>query len=200
MGKDTYLTLQQACKGLYKEKGSKFIAHAYPVQNEEEVKTILEELSKEYYDARHVCYAYRIGPTGDTFRMNDDGEPSGTAGKPIYGQLLSHELTHVLIAVVRYFGGVKLGVGGLIQAYKAASKEAIAEGRVIEKVLETVVSIHFDYVTLNDVMRILKDTELEWSKQDFGIDCTLRVGIRPSLQRSLCDRLQLLKGVTVDSE
>ncbi|OFX54518.1 MAG: YigZ family protein, partial [Bacteroidetes bacterium GWA2_30_7] len=151
--KDTYLTIESQSEGLFKDKGSKFIAFAIPVCNEDEIKQHLESIRKKYYDARHHCYAYRLGLEGNIYRTNDDGEPSNTAGKPIYGQILSNELTNVLIIVVRYFGGILLGTGGLINAYKSASANAIANAKIIKKTEDTLLKIIFDYTITNDVMK-----------------------------------------------
>ncbi len=175
---DTYKTITDQSEGIYKDKGSKFIAIALPVVNENEVKQHLEEIRKKYYDARHHCYAYALSPTRDAFRINDDGEPSGTAGKPIYGQILSHELTNVLIVVVRYFGGVKLGVRGLINAYKAASMDALGNNTIIEKRIKEIYEVSFDYPLMNDVMKILKDHNLEQISNDFAISCQIVFAVR----------------------
>lgn len=153
---DTYRTLSATSTGLYKEKGSKFLAFAFPVSSEAECKTHLERLRKEYFDARHHCFAYILGPRGETYRANDDGEPSGTAGKPIHGQLLSLGLTNVLVVVVRYFGGIKLGTPGLINAYRTATRDALEHGIVVERVVTTRLEARFDYGDMNDVMRLLK--------------------------------------------
>ena len=154
---DTYLTISTISEGLYKEKGSKFLAFAIPVTSVSEVKTILEEKRKVYYDARHVCYAYLIGEESKESRSNDDGEPSGTAGKPILGAILSKQLTNVLIVVVRYFGGTKLGTSGLINAYREASFDALENNEIIEKTIETPIEINFDYISMNDVMKVIKE-------------------------------------------
>ncbi len=175
---DTYKTIKEQSEGNYKDKGSKFIAIALPVVNENEVKQHLLEIRKKYYDARHHCYAYAIGPTRDAFRINDDGEPSGTAGKPIYGQILSHELTNILIVVIRYFGGVKLGVRGLINAYKAASQDALSNNTIVEKMIKEIYEISFEYPLMNDVMKILKDHNLEQISYDFAISCKIVFAVR----------------------
>ncbi|MFA6704639.1 MAG: YigZ family protein, partial [Bacteroidales bacterium] len=157
---DTYLTIEEKSQGIYKEKGSKFIALAFPVSNEDNVKEIIKSIKKEYFDARHHCYAYIIGHDKSVFRMNDDGEPSSTGGKPIYGQLLSNNLTNILIVVVRYFGGIKLGVSGLINAYKKAALDSINNAKIIQKTLNEVYSISFEYTLMNRVMKVLKDFDL----------------------------------------
>src|SRR6056297_2588024 len=152
----SYKTIKSKGEGLFKDKGSKFIALAIPVETEEEVKSALEEVRNAYHDARHHCYAYRLGPLMDIYRANDDGEPSSSAGKPILGQIRSYELTNILIVVIRYFGGIKLGVGGLIQAYKTAAEEAIRNAKIIEKKLHDIYRVSFEYSEINEVMRILK--------------------------------------------
>jgi uncharacterized YigZ family protein len=156
---DTYRTVTEISEGIYKEKGSKFIARCYPVRTESEVKQRLEEIKKEYFDARHHCYAYIIGYDKSGWRMNDDGEPSGTAGKPIYGQLQSFDLTNCLLVVVRYFGGIKLGVSGLINAYKAAARDAIENSTIIEKTINEIYRLEYPYEMINDAMKLLKDNE-----------------------------------------
>ena len=153
--KDSYLTIAAPAEAIYKEKSSKFLTYAYPVHSEEEIRELLEVLYKRHYDATHHCYAWRMGPHGEQFRSNDDGEPSGTAGKPILGQLLSNSLTDCLIVVVRYFGGTKLGVSGLISAYKESAAAVIEEAEIIEKTVDRVFTIEFPYLVMNDVMRII---------------------------------------------
>ena len=154
---DTYSSIAASSEGVYKEKGSRFLAFAYPVTSEHEVKTLLDKARKDYYDARHHCYAYRIGINGDIWRVNDDGEPSSTAGRPIYSQILSKGLSDILIVVVRYFGGTKLGVPGLIRAYKSAAADAIANSRIVEKTASEMFEAVFDYAATDKVMRALKD-------------------------------------------
>jgi len=175
---DTYKSIAAPSKGIYKELGSKFLAFAYPVETEEEIKQILTDIRKEYFDARHHCYAWRLGLNGEPFRMNDDGEPSSTAGRPIHGQLLSQELSDILVVVVRYFGGVKLGVPGLIRAYKTATQDALANATVIEKVAGEHFTLRFDYLQMNDVMKVLKDMGITPLKQEFDLSCTLEVRVR----------------------
>lgn len=175
---DTYKTLGKKSEGLFKDKGSKFIAHAIPCQSEEEIKTELEALKKQYYDARHHCYAYILGNHKEEYRANDDGEPSGTAGKPIHGQLLSHDLTNSLIVVIRYFGGIKLGVRGLINAYKFAALDAIQNNHIITKIVNDEYDVTFEYADMNDVMRIIKEESLNIVTQDFQMTCSLRFSVR----------------------
>lgn len=175
---DTYLTISAPSEGLYKEKGSKFIAYAYPVTNEDEVKNYLQDLKKKYYDARHHCFAYRLGVEGEQWRAVDDGEPSGSAGKPILGQLLSNNLTNVVVFVIRYFGGIKLGVPGLINAYRSATADAIANANIIEEEDKEDIFIQFDYIVMNDVMKIIKDELPEIANQDFEMLCKMHLRIR----------------------
>ncbi len=157
---------------------SKFISFAVPVQHVEEIKDLLAQYKKEYYDARHVCYAYRIGAEKTEFRMNDDGEPSGTAGKPIFGQILSHDLTDILIVVVRYFGGVKLGTSGLITAYKDTAADAIANNVIIEKTVDVTFDLSFQYEHLNAVMRIVKEEDMGILEQIFDNNCLMKLVVR----------------------
>lgn len=175
---DTYRSIAAPARGIYKELGSKFLAFAYPVETEDEVKTILAALRKEYFDARHHCYAWRLGLQGEPFRMNDDGEPSSTAGRPIHGQLLSQGLSDILVVVVRYFGGVKLGVPGLIRAYKTATQDALAHAEIVEKIAGETFTLQFDYLQMNDVMKVLKDMGIIPFRQEFDLRCTLGVRVR----------------------
>ncbi|MBP5758041.1 MAG: YigZ family protein [Bacteroidales bacterium] len=195
MFEDTYKTIRYASQGVYKEKGSKFLAFAYPIATEAEAKAHLEELRKQYFDARHHCYAYILGADKAAYRINDDGEPSSTAGKPIYGQLLSHDLTNIIIVVVRYFGGIKLGVPGLINAYRTAAKDAIDNAIIIEKNITEVYNLQFTYEQMNSVMKILKDEELPQSNQKFELDCSLDFSVRLSASTRVCDEFLKLKGV-----
>ena len=195
---DTYKTIAAPSEGLYKEKGSKFLAFAYPVRTQEEVKAHLDRLRKEYFDARHHCYAYILGPRKDAFRANDDGEPSGTGGRPIHGQLLSADLTDTLIVVVRYFGGILLGASGLANAYKAAARDAIDHATIVEKTIDCRYRLSFKYEAMNDVMRILKDFDLKPLNQQFDLDCTLEVSVRQSLSVRLYDAVRDLRTVAID--
>ncbi|MDY5433176.1 YigZ family protein, partial [Bacteroides pyogenes] len=169
---------------------SKFIAIALPVRNLEEVKQHLDTYQKKYYDARHVCYAYMLGAERKNYRANDNGEPSGTAGKPILGQINSNELTDILIIVVRYFGGIKLGTSGLIVAYKAAAAEAIASATIIEKTIDEEVTVWFEYPFMNDIMRIVKEEEPEILNQSYDMDCCMTLRIRRSMMPKLRARLE----------
>jgi uncharacterized YigZ family protein len=183
---DEYRTLQDITQGLYKEKGSKFIAIAVPLESVDEVKMQLEQLRKRYHDARHHCYAYRLGEEPYEFRYNDDGEPSGTAGKPIFGQIQSFELTNVLIVVIRYFGGVKLGTGGLIQAYRTAAKDAVENGKIITKTWKILLEIRFNYLQMNDVMRVIKDEGIRIIHQESqGQSCILLEIRKGNLETSI---------------
>ncbi len=175
---DTYKSISAPSRGIYKELGSKFLAFAWPVETEEEIKSILSEIRKEYFDARHHCYAWRLGLSGEPYRMNDDGEPSSTAGRPIHGQLLSQELSDILVVVVRYFGGTKLGVPGLIRAYKSATQDALANATVIEKIAGEHFTLTFDYLQMNDVMKVLKDMGITPLKQEFDLRCKMEVRVR----------------------
>lgn len=175
---DTYRTIRNRATGQYKEKGSKFIAIASPVRDENEVKKELEAIKKEYYDARHHCFAYVIGFNREAYRINDDGEPSGTAGRPIHGQILSYDLTNVLIVVVRYFGGIKLGVSGLINAYKTAAGDALSQAEIAEMTVNEVYEVSFDYTVMNEIMKIVKEENLELLNTKFDLDCSLIFKIR----------------------
>ena len=197
MFSDTYYTLKQNSEGLYKDKGSKFIAYAWPVKNEEEIKRILDDLRKKHYDARHHCYAWALGPTREAFRINDDGEPSGTSGKPIYGQILSNDITNVLIVVVRYFGGTKLGVRGLINAYKAAAADAIENNTKIEMLIREIYQLQFDYPLMNEVMKVLKDFDLNQLSHDFALSCKLTFEVRRSKADEVKNIFQSIYGVKI---
>ncbi len=195
---DTYKTLAAPSEGLYKEKGSKFLAFAYPVRTIDEVKGHLERLRKDYFDARHHCYAYILGPRKDAFRANDDGEPSGTGGRPIHGQLLSADLTDTLIVVVRYFGGILLGASGLANAYKTAARDAIDHATIVERTIDCRYRLSFAYEAMNDVMRILKDFDLKPEQPQYDLQCSLEVGIRQSLSVRFYDAVQNLRTVKID--
>ena len=192
---DTYKTITELSEGIFTEKRSKFIAIAIPVRTLEEVKQHLEVYQKKYYDARHVCYAYMLGHERLNFRANDNGEPSGTAGKPILGQINSNELTDILIIVVRYFGGIKLGTSGLIVAYKAAAAEAIAAATIIEKTVDDDIYFAFEYPFMNDVMRIVKEEEPEILEQSYDMDCLMRLRIRRSMMPKLRARLEKVESL-----
>lgn len=195
---DCFKSIAELSTGLFKDNGSKFLAFAYPVTTEEEIKAIIQGLKKEYYDARHHCYAYRLGHTGAIWRMNDDGEPSSTAGRPIYGQILSAELSDILVVVVRYFGGIKLGVPGLIRAYKTSTADAIANATIIEKVATEPFRIIFDYLQMNSVMKRLKDLGLSPTDQQFNLSCSLRVDVRLAMIASFLESFNKLEGCRIE--
>lgn len=198
MNEDVYRTIAAPAEGIYTEKRSKFIAIALPVRTVDEVKTLLEEYQKKYYDARHVCYAYMLGPQRKDFRANDNGEPSGTAGKPILGQINSNELTDILIIVVRYFGGIKLGTSGLIVAYKAAAAEALAAAEVVEKTVDECIRFWFEYPFMNDVMRVVKEEGPEIVEQGYDMDCRMTLRIRSSLMPRLRARLEKVETLRIE--
>ena len=175
---DSYKSIAAPSEGLFKDNGSRFIALAFPVETEEAVKEIVASLRKEYHDARHHCYAYRIGLKGDVWRASDDGEPSGSAGRPILGQIDSLGLSDVLVVVVRYFGGIKLGIPGLIRAYKTSTADALSQATIVPKIAGKWYSVSFDYLSMNSVMKVLKDMDLPQRAQDFGERCSLEVTVR----------------------
>lgn len=186
---DLYKTIRETAEGTYSEKRSKFLAFAIPVSTVEEVKTHVADYQKRYYDARHVCYAYMLGAERTDFRANDNGEPSGTAGKPILGQINSNGLTNILIIVVRYFGGIKLGTSGLITAYRAAAAEAIAAAEIIEKTVDADISFSFDYPMMNEVMKVVKDMQPHILSQNFNMQCDMTLRIRKDEMPQLKNRL-----------
>jgi uncharacterized YigZ family protein len=194
---DTFKTISKPSEGTYTEKRSKFLAFALPVRTVDEVKDIVKDYQKKYYDARHVCYAYMLGPERTDFRANDNGEPSGTAGKPILGQINSYGLTDILIIVVRYFGGIKLGTSGLIQAYKQAAIEALAVADVIEKTVDEDISFAFEYPFMNDVMRIVKEEEPQIIAQGYDTDCTMTLRQRLSLMPRLKAKLEKVETLRI---
>lgn len=193
---DTYYVIQQAAEGLYKEKGSKFIAHAVPVFSEEDIKEQLNLLRKKYFDARHHCYAWVLGADKHLFRANDDGEPSGSAGKPILNQIYSAEVTNVLVVVVRYFGGIKLGVSGLVNAYKSAAREALDNAGKSERTVDALYEVDFTYPLMNEVMRILKEENLQPVKTNFELACSLELRCRKSEVNRVIERLHKIYGVS----
>jgi uncharacterized YigZ family protein len=194
---DTYRTIAKPTGGIFKDRGSKFIAFAYPITSESEIKPIVTKLKAEHTKANHHCWAMRLSPDRSVFRVNDDGEPSGTAGRPILNTLLSHNLTNVVVVVVRYFGGTLLGVPGLINAYKSAAEEALKAAEIVEKVVCDVYSIQFDYPLMNEVMRVIKQEGLEVLKQQMDTGCDIHVGIRKSAVERVLPILQHLHGVKV---
>lgn len=195
MGTDVYKTIEGPSEGLYKEKGSRFMAFAYPVCTEEEIREIIAGLKEKYYDARHHCYAWCLGVNEMRFRANDDGEPSSTAGKPIWGQIQSNGLANILIVVVRYFGGIKLGVPGLIHAYKEAAADAIAQATIVERTIKEQLTVHFSYLVLNDVMKIIKEEGVEILQRNFEIECEMLLAIRQKDMPALKARLQSVESL-----
>lgn len=193
----SFFTLQNAATGLYKEKGSKFLSFAYPVQGEEEIKEHLNALRKEYFDARHHCYAWMLGVDKKSFRANDDGEPNHSAGDPILGQIRSKNLTNVLIVVIRYFGGTKLGVGGLIAAYKLAAESALQSATVVEKEVMKRLYFTFPYENTNEVMRLVKEYDLQRVQQYFENECRLQAEVRLAKWRVLAIKIKLLQDLGV---
>ena len=196
--KDSYKSIASEARGLFKDNGSRFIAHAYPVETEEEVKEIVAALKKEYYDARHHVYAYRLGHLGDKFRANDDGEPSGSSGRPVLGQIDSNELSDILVVVVRYFGGIKLGIPGLIRAYKTSTADALANAEIIEKIASKRFRISFGYMNMNDVMKVMKDMGLEQKNQKFDMECSIDTNVRLSQVDTFLERMGDVEGCNVD--
>ena len=196
--KDSYLTIEGNAEAIFKEKSSKFLCYAFHVESEEEITAHLERLRKQYYDATHHCYAWRLGPFGERFRANDDGEPSSTAGKPILGQMLSREVTNCLIVVVRYFGGTKLGVPGLIAAYKESAAAVLDEAKVVERTVDTHIKIEFSYVVMNDVMRIVKEEQPVMLSQVFDNLCSMVLAVRNSKADVVLGRLRKVDGAVVE--
>ena len=191
---DSYRSIASESRGLFKDNGSRFIAHAYPVETEEEVKEIVASLKKEYYDARHHVYAYRLGYKGDKFRANDDGEPSGSSGRPVLGQIDSLGLSDVLVVVVRYFGGIKLGIPGLIRAYKSSTADALANAEIVEKIAAKMYRVHFGYMSMNSVMKVFKDMGLEQKNQKFDMECTIDTSVRLSLIDAFLEKMSDVEG------
>lgn len=187
---DTFYTIGAPAEGLYKEKGSKFIAYAFPVSDEQQIKEITTRLKKEHHSARHHCYAWRLGSDLELFRVNDDGEPSGTAGRPIFGQIKQHELTDILVIVVRYFGGILLGTSGLTNAYKQAAANVLANAFIVEKVIETSIEVNFDYLAMNDFMMVLKEFQLEMKESQFDLSCKAKILVRKQLTDIVMEKLQ----------
>lgn len=194
---DLYKTIQSSGEGLYKEKGSKFLAKAYPVGHEESIKDHLATLRKQYHDARHYCYAWRLKPEKTHYRVNDDGEPSGSAGKPIYGQIVSRDLTNLLLVVVRYFGGTKLGVGGLIQAYRSAASDALDHTSIIECKVYDRLRLEFNYEQMNVVMKVIKEFELDFEDQEFDLNCTLVLKCWKRQTQRLLDSFSKITGCKI---
>ncbi|MDB5016586.1 MAG: YigZ family protein [Mucilaginibacter sp.] len=192
---DTYRTIEKPVEGIFRDRGSKFLAYAYPINNETELKSILSQLKNEHPKANHHCWALRLTIDRSIFRINDDGEPAGTAGKPILNTLLSRDLTNLVVVVVRYFGGTLLGVPGLINAYKLATEDALSKAVIVEKTVNDIYTIEFDYLQMNDVMRIIKDDDLIILSQEFDNNCVIRLSIRKSRVNQTVSKFEKLTGV-----
>jgi len=195
--KDEYLTISKPAEGLFKDRGSKFLGFAFPVSTEEEVKENLEKIRNQYHDARHHCYAYLLGIEKEKYRTNDDGEPSSTAGKPILGQIRSFNLTNVLIIVIRYFGGTKLGVGGLINAYKTAAEEALKNAKIIKKTLHDIYELKFDYPQMNEIMRIMKEQNIEQIDQCFELSCSITLALRKAEAETVLSKFNPVENLKI---
>lgn len=193
---DAYQTIKCPSEGWYKEKGSRFLAFAYPVNSEDEIKTILAAIRKEHFSARHCCYAWSLGLNHERYRVNDDGEPSGTAGRPIFGQIQSNGLTNVLVVVVRYFGGTLLGVSGLIQAYKQSAAEALSNAEIVMQTVEHLVEVSFDYLAMNALMLLIKEEQLEIVDSQFDLRCMVRFRVRTTKLDAVKMRVDKIEGVT----
>jgi uncharacterized YigZ family protein len=194
---DTYTTIAQPTEGVFRDRGSKFLAFAYPISSDSEIKPIVTHLKAEHPKANHHCWAIRLGIDRSVFRVNDDGEPSGTAGRPILNTLLSKNITNVLVVVVRYFGGTLLGVPGLINAYKAATEAALSEAQLIDKTVNDIYTITFEYLQMNDVMRIIKDEQLEIMEQRSELNCEIRFSVRKTQVEQVMSKLNKVSGVKV---
>lgn len=195
MESDTYKTIKSASQGIYKEKGSRFFSFAVPVADQEEIKPLLDKIKKEHHEARHHCFAYMIGHERNIWRVNDDGEPSGTAGRPILGQINSYDLTNIILVVSRYFGGTLLGVSGLINAYRSAATSALLNAEITERTLQEYYEITYPYVSMNDVMRILKELNLGQSEQSFDLECRILLNFRVSVKENVLNRLSRIDGL-----
>lgn len=194
---DEYTTIENEVNGVYKEKGSKFLSFAFSVNSVDHAKTIISEYKKKYFDARHVCYSYLIGPKGEYSRTNDDGEPSGTAGRPIMGQINSFGFTNILVIVVRYFGGVLLGTGGLVVAYKSATACALSQAKVLKKTIDKSVQFSFEFPYMNDVMRLIKKKEAKIINQYYNLDCVMEISIREKEFDALFSQLKNIRSVKI---
>ncbi len=198
---DTYKTIDQPGEEvLFKEKNSKFFGYTFPVQSEEEVKTILDQVKKQHFSARHWCYAYQIGTKNKIYRANDDGEPNNSAGMPIYGQIQSFDVTNILVVVVRYFGGVKLGVGGLVTAYKTAAQMALEESEIIEKTIDSHFLIRFDYKNMNKVMRVIKEKNINIVNQTLELDCLIEILCRISQKDEIFNAFNQIFEVSINEK
>ena len=196
---DTFKTIATAAEGIFKDKGSRFLAFGFPVSSEEEIKKILAGIKKKYHDARHRCYAYRIGLINDISRMNDDGEPINTAGKPIFGQIISNNLTNILIVVVRYFGGTLLGKGGLIKAYKSAAASMLSNARIVVKDVDRLYKIDFEYFAINEVLKVLDREKLKLMENKFDQHCSIITSIKVNKEKDIITRLKTIRSVKVSA-
>lgn len=194
---DSYKTIKLPSEGLFKDRGSKFLAFAYPIIHEDEVKALVENLRKEHFKAVHHCYAYSLGLDRTNFRINDDGEPTGTAGKPILNTLFSHDITNILVVVVRYFGGTLLGVPGLINAYKSATTEALLQAEVLEKTINEVYKIGFDFTQMNDVMKVIKEFNLKIRNQTYDSQCEIELEFRKNVSNQVIGKLEKIDTIKV---
>lgn len=192
---DRYKTISAPSEGSFKDKGSKFLAYAFPFSQEENLKEIISTLKSEHAKARHCCYAYRLSTDRSLFRINDDGEPSGTAGRPILNTLLSKEITNVLVVVVRYFGGTLLGVPGLIHAYKSATEDAIHQAQIIEKTVQDIYEVSFEYSQMNEVMSLIKEENLENFDHDFDLNCKIKITVNQSEVNRIIDKLVHIQNI-----
>lgn len=195
MDSDTYRTIKAPAEGIYKEKGSRFVSIALPFSDQDEIKSIIDKIRKEHHEARHHCYAYMIGHDRTIWRANDDGEPSGTAGRPILGQINSYVLTNILIVVSRYFGGTLLGVSGLINAYRTSAASAIQNAQQVELTLQEYYEIKYPYISMNDVMRILKEENVCQTAQSFDLECSILLNFRISQKEKVLNRLSRIDGL-----
>jgi len=195
---DEYKSIARASEGVFKDRGSKFLAYAFPVETEVQVSEFQKELRKKHFDARHHCYAFRLGAEKNIYRAGDDGEPANSSGPPILGQIRSTDLSDILIVVVRYFGGTKLGVPGLINAYKTAAAEAIANAEIITKTVTSSVSFSFNYQTMNDVMRLIKEENLKITEQDFQMKCKMTIEVRLKLLEKVKMRLEKINSLLIN--
>lgn len=195
MESDSYKTIKSPSNGIYKDKGSRFLAFAYPLSDQDEIKPIIDKLRKEHHEARHHCYAYMIGHERLIWRVNDDGEPSGTAGRPILGQINSFGLTNILIVVARYFGGTLLGVSGLINAYRSAAASAIENAEITESTVQEFYEITYPYISMNDVMKIVKEENINQSDQSFDLECRIKLNFRASAREKILSRLSRIEGL-----
>ncbi len=198
MEEDSYRTIVAPAEAVLRERGSRFLAYAYPIEEEDEIKRLLDALRKRHYDATHHCYAWRIGPKGELFRANDDGEPSGTAGKPILGQMLSKEVTDLLVVVVRYFGGTKLGVPGLIAAYRESAAAVLEAAQIEQRTVDARLEVHFSYLAMNDIMKTIKEIQPKVIAQKFDNVCTIRLAIRQSREEELLARLKKCEDASIE--